>query len=57
LLQTLATGVAGAALASWAARDSRAQIAARPNKLAALPGVKSARCPTTSPVCADHVTH
>ena len=41
LLQTLATGVAGAALASWAARDARAQIAARPNKLAALPGVKS----------------
>ncbi len=41
LLQTLATGVAGAALASWAARDAKAQMATRPNKLAALPGGKS----------------
>ena len=43
LLQHLATGVAGAALASWAARDARAQSAAasRPGKLAALPAVSS----------------
>ncbi len=41
LLQTLASGVAGAALASWAARDARAEMGTRPNKLAALPGVKS----------------
>ena len=41
LMQTLATGVAGVALASWAARDARAQLVARPNKLAALPGAKS----------------
>ena len=42
LLHTLASGVAGAALATWAARDARAQMVARPNKLAALPGAKSA---------------
>ena len=41
LLQTLAGGVAGAALATWAARDARAQMVTRPNKLAALPGAKS----------------
>jgi sulfoxide reductase catalytic subunit YedY len=41
LLQTLAGGVAGAALATWAARDARAQMVAHPNKLAALPGAKS----------------
>ncbi len=41
LLQTLATGVAGAALASWAARDAQAQLVTRPNKLAALSGAKS----------------
>ena len=43
LLQHLATGVAGAALASWAARDARAQSAgaSRPGKLAALPAVSS----------------
>jgi sulfoxide reductase catalytic subunit YedY len=39
LLKLLAGGVAGAGLASWAARDARAQGA--PGKLAALPGVKS----------------
>jgi len=37
LLKLMATGVAGAALSSWAARDAQAQ-AARPNKLAALAG-------------------
>ena len=43
LLRLMAGGVAGAALASWAARDARAQMAApRPGKLAALAGVKSA---------------
>ncbi|MGA0609472.1 protein-methionine-sulfoxide reductase catalytic subunit MsrP [Caldimonas sp. KR1-144] len=42
-LKTLAAGSAGAVLASWAARDARAQAAAvaRPNKLAALAGVRS----------------
>jgi sulfoxide reductase catalytic subunit YedY len=40
LLQLLAAGAAGPALALWAGRDARAQPA-RPNKLAALPGVRS----------------
>jgi sulfoxide reductase catalytic subunit YedY len=40
LLKLLGTGVAGAALASWAARDAQAQTA-RPAKLAALPGGRS----------------
>jgi len=40
LLKLLGTGVAGAALAGWAARDAHAQ-AARPGKLAALPGLRS----------------
>lgn len=41
MIKLMATGVAGAAIAAWAARDARAQVA-RPGKLAALPGVKSA---------------
>ena len=41
LMKLLATGVAGAALTSWAERDARAQVS-RPGKLAALAGVKSA---------------
>jgi sulfoxide reductase catalytic subunit YedY len=41
LMRWMATGAAGAALAGWAQRDAWAQ-AARPNKLAALPGAKSA---------------
>ncbi|MFO1245180.1 MAG: protein-methionine-sulfoxide reductase catalytic subunit MsrP [Ramlibacter sp.] len=41
LMKLLAGGVAGAALASWAARDALAQTA-RPGKLAALPGGKTA---------------
>ena len=41
LLRLMATGVAGAAVASWAARDAHAQTV-RPNKLAALAGGKSA---------------
>ena len=41
LLRLMATGVAGAALSSWAAREAQAQ-AARPNKLAALPGMHTA---------------
>ncbi|MES2632248.1 MAG: protein-methionine-sulfoxide reductase catalytic subunit MsrP [Pseudomonadota bacterium] len=41
LLRLMATGVAGAALATWASREAFAQTA-RPNKLAALPGTKSA---------------
>ena len=41
LIQLMAGGAAGAALASWASREAHAQVA-RPNKLAALPGAKSA---------------
>jgi sulfoxide reductase catalytic subunit YedY len=40
MLQWLATGAAGAALASWAGREAFAQTQ-RPGKLAALPAVKS----------------
>jgi len=41
LLKLMATGVAGAAMASWAVRQALAQ-AQRPGKLAALPGARSA---------------
>ncbi|MES2786181.1 MAG: protein-methionine-sulfoxide reductase catalytic subunit MsrP [Pseudomonadota bacterium] len=41
ILRLMATGVAGAALASWASREAFAQTV-RPNKLAALPGGRSA---------------
>ncbi len=41
LLKLMATGVAGSVIAAWASRDALAQ-AARPNKLAALAGGKSA---------------
>ena len=41
LIQLMAGGAAGAALASWASREAHAQVA-RPNKLAALPGAKTA---------------
>ena len=41
LLKHLGIGVAGAALASWGARDARAQMT-RPGKLAPLTGVRSA---------------
>jgi methionine sulfoxide reductase catalytic subunit len=41
LLKLLATGAAGATLATWAGRDALAQTV-RPNKLAALPGTRSA---------------
>ncbi|MBU6503299.1 MAG: protein-methionine-sulfoxide reductase catalytic subunit MsrP [Burkholderiaceae bacterium] len=43
LMKLMATGVAGAAVASWAVRDARAQAAQviRPGKLAALAGVRS----------------
>ncbi len=42
-MQRLALGAGGAALASWASRDALAQAAAtaRPNRLAALPAVRS----------------
>ena len=40
LMKLMATGVAGAAMASWAVRDARAQVP-RPGKLAALAGAKS----------------
>ena len=43
LLKLLATGVAGAGLANWAARDALAQaVTARPGKLAALAASRSA---------------
>src|SRR6185436_16631024 len=38
----MATGAAGATLASWAAREAHAQAFPKPGKLAALPGAKSA---------------
>ena len=42
LMKLMATGVAGAALTSWAAREALAQAAVTsPGKLAALPGAKS----------------
>ena len=42
ILKLMATGVAGAAMASWAAREALAQAQVpRPGKLAALPGAKS----------------
>ena len=41
LMRWMATGAAGAALAGWAQREAWAQTV-RPNKLAALPGAKSA---------------
>ncbi len=40
MLKLLAAGGAGIAMAGWAAREAHAQ-AARPNKLAALPGTRS----------------
>ena len=42
LMKLLAGGVAGASLAGWAGREAMAQQTTRPNKLAALPGAKSA---------------
>ena len=41
LLRGLAAGAAGVAMAGWASRDALAQVA-RPGKLAALPGARSA---------------
>jgi sulfoxide reductase catalytic subunit YedY len=44
LIKLMASGVAGAALSTWAAREAHAQTTAatpRPGKLAALPGVRS----------------
>jgi sulfoxide reductase catalytic subunit YedY len=57
-LRTLAAGAAGTALAGWAARDARAQVA-RPNKLAALPAVRSTVAGAVTmdaPTRYDHVT-
>ena len=42
LIKLMASGAAGAALAGWAGRDAMAQAVARPGKLAALPGARSA---------------
>ena len=44
LMKLMSSGVAGAALATWASRETHAQTissTARPGKLAALPGIKS----------------
>jgi len=41
LIKLMAIGAAGAAMAGWAGREAMAQVA-KPGKLAALPGVKSA---------------
>jgi methionine sulfoxide reductase catalytic subunit len=41
LLKWMASGAAGAALASWAGREALAQQVQRPGKLAPLPGVRS----------------
>jgi sulfoxide reductase catalytic subunit YedY len=41
LIKLMATGAAGAAVATWAGREAFAQTVAKPGKLAALPGVKS----------------
>ncbi|MEO6015653.1 MAG: protein-methionine-sulfoxide reductase catalytic subunit MsrP [Polaromonas sp.] len=42
MIRLMATGAAGAAMASWAGREALAQTTAKPGKLAALPGGKSA---------------
>ena len=42
MIKHLATGVAGAAIATWASRQAWAQAPARPGKLAALAGGRSA---------------
>ncbi len=42
LIKLMATGAAGAALATWAGREALAQSVTKPGKLAALPGAKSA---------------
>ena len=42
LMKLMATGAAGAALATWASREALAQAVAKPGKLAALAGGKSA---------------
>ena len=41
LMKLMATGAAGAALASWASREAMAQTVAKPGKLASLAGGKS----------------
>ncbi|MBA4261144.1 MAG: protein-methionine-sulfoxide reductase catalytic subunit MsrP [Comamonadaceae bacterium] len=40
-MRRMALGAGGAALAAWASRDALAQATARPNRLSALPGVRS----------------
>ena len=42
VVKLMATGAAGAALASWAGREAFAQSVVKPGKLSALPGAKSA---------------
>ncbi len=42
LIKLMASGAAGAAMAGWAGREALAQAVAKPGKLAALPGAKSA---------------
>ena len=50
LMKLMAGGVAGAAMASWAARDAHAATT-RPNKLAALASTKAAT--NTVSLCMD----
>lgn len=57
LIKLMASGVAGAALTSWASREAWAQTAAqtpRPGKLAALPYVKS---DVSGAITMDKLTH
>ncbi len=53
LIRLMATGAAGAALAGWAGREALAQTLARPGKLAALAGAKSA---VAGALVADKIT-
>ena len=48
LLKTIATGVAGASIATWAARDARAQTV-RPGKLSPLTATRSALAGSLAP--------
>ena len=53
LIKLMASGVAGAAMASWASREAMAQELARPGKNPALPGRKS---PVAGAVTMDKLT-
>ena len=53
LIKLMASGAAGAAMASWASREAMAQELARPGKNPALPGRKS---PVAGAVTMDKLT-